>query len=67
MNTYIIMNTYDDILAAIMRAQFIWQLRDLDKVIVDTFTASEINDNQVALLRRSITAREDAIAQLATL
>lgn len=60
------MNTYDEILGAIMRAQFIWQLRDLDTVIVDTFMADEINADQVALLRHSIQVREDAIVQLAT-
>jgi len=60
------MNTYDEILAAITVAQTISTLRDLEAVIIDTYIAREITADQVAQLRKAITGRENAIAQLAT-
>ena len=59
--------TYDEILSAIQNAQTISRLKEIDGLIVDVFMADEINDTQVALLRKVITVREDTIAQLATI
>jgi len=59
--------TYDEILRAIMEAPSFERLREINTLIVDVFMADEISVDQVALLRKSIAVREDAIATLATI
>jgi hypothetical protein len=59
------MNNYDEILAAIWRAQTVDELNNIRKCAVDG--NAMLNDTQAALLLNALRNREDTIAQLATI
>lgn len=57
--------TYDEILAAIWRAQTVDELNNIRKCAVAG--NAMLNDMQTALLLKSLRTREDTIVELATL
>jgi hypothetical protein len=59
------MNTYDEILAAIWRAQTVDELNNIRQCAVAG--NAMLNDTQAVLLLNALRTREDTICQLATI